>query len=119
MTFVSEEAFYYSYFDDIVEGQSFTQALLRDARTEYPLVLNALSRFKNIYMNEMRLDQPDLIFDIVLRSIGDANAPVAAAAPAAAPAFDAAPSVVPAIEPQPAMPAEVPPAPAPAELQTT
>jgi len=41
-TFVSEEAFYYSYYDDLVEGQSFREALLEDTRTVRATHLQAL-----------------------------------------------------------------------------
>jgi len=44
--------------------------------------VNSYLRFKDIYMNEMRLDEPDLILDIILQS-GRVDA--AGAAPAAAP----------------------------------
>jgi hypothetical protein len=37
--------------------------------------VNAFLRFKNIYLDENRLDQPDLILDISVRAVGDAPSP--------------------------------------------
>jgi hypothetical protein len=47
--------------------------------------VNSYLRFKDIYMNEMRLDEPDLILDIILQT-GRTDVSVAAPAGAAAPA---------------------------------
>jgi hypothetical protein len=33
--------------------------------------VNSYLRFKSLYMNENRLDQPDLILDIILRAVAD------------------------------------------------
>ncbi|KAF7459333.1 Dpy-19/Dpy-19-like protein [Cryptosporidium felis] len=53
LSLFSETAFYYSYFEDIVNSQDslfnvILNRLIRDNRTEYPDVINSLSRF-NIY----------------------------------------------------------------------
>ena len=46
-TLVSEEAFYYSYYDDIVQNRGMS-SIMFDSRSEHPDVINALGRF-NIY----------------------------------------------------------------------
>eukprot|EP00921_Rhytidocystis_pertsovi_P017957 GHVQ01028203.1.p1 GENE.GHVQ01028203.1~~GHVQ01028203.1.p1 ORF type:complete len:1023 (-),score=97.22 GHVQ01028203.1:163-3231(-) len=51
LSLFSEAAFYYSFYGDVVKASSFTEGvklLLKDTRSEYPDVLNALRRF-NIY----------------------------------------------------------------------
>eukprot|EP01052_Picozoa_sp_SAG31_P062571 SAG31_NODE_21547_length_546_cov_2.228188_1_plen_118_part_10 len=44
---MSEEAFYYSYYDDILQGRGVSSVIFDD-RSEHPDVINALARF-NIY----------------------------------------------------------------------
>ena len=61
--------------------------------------VNGYMRFKSLYLDENRLDQPDLILDIRLRSITAAEA---------TPQANAAPTVT---QPPAVMPAAEPPAP--------
>eukprot|EP01134_Creolimax_fragrantissima_P000073 CFRG0073T1 len=62
----SEQAFYYSYYDDIVKAPSLGDGLhdlIINKRSEYPDTINTLNRF-NIY--------PELIMGVAYRMIGKA-----------------------------------------------
>ena len=73
-------------------------------------IVNAFLRFKDTYMNEMRLDEPGLVFDVILSGVRDAtDTTLVQAAPVQAAPVQAA---VPAPEqaPEPAPLAMAPPA---------
>ena len=66
-------------------------------------------RFKNIYLDENRLDQPDLILDISLRAMKGAQAQAAAEPAPAAQAMTAPPPAEPAAPAAPELPAPAAP----------
>ena len=67
--------------------------------------VNSYKRFANIYLNENRLDQPDLILDIILRPTPEPPAP-ATPPPPPAEVAQAAPVVPSVAVPVPAPPVE-------------
>ena len=78
-------------------------------------VVSSYQRFKDIYLNENRMEVPDLVLDVKLVSVGgqpQVTLPTAAAAPEPMVAAPVAPPAAPAAAPPAAAPVFVPAAPA-------